>query len=157
LGSILSLIIDTRTSEDSKIGFLRDNSENKSCKTNKNEHFSKALKSIFNPEFLGRIDEIIVFNELSESDVLIICKNMLEKVKSDAESLGIKLTFDPNVARQIAKADYNSEYGARPLRRIIEPKIVDVLSDKIIADELNFGNSIHIKFSKTGFTFQKNK
>ncbi|MDR2560080.1 MAG: AAA family ATPase [Oscillospiraceae bacterium] len=132
-------------------------------KTNNVEEYTrdkieKALKLEFRPEFLNRIDEIIMFNKLIEKDVNQICKIMLKKIKSKAQRIGIKIDFDKTAITELVKLGYSENYGARELRRTISRQVEDLLADKIILGELSAGDNIHLLFdSKNGFAAVKKK
>jgi ATP-dependent Clp protease ATP-binding subunit ClpC len=114
-----------------------------------------ALKSAFRPEFLNRIDEIVTFNRLSEKHMPQICKIMLKKVKSRALKINIKVNFDKSAVAQLAREGYDSEYGARALRRVISTKIEDMLADKVLAGKLSAGDDIRVVFNKNRFAAEK--
>lgn len=92
----------------------------------------KALKDRFSPELINRIDNVVVFNRLSEANLESICGKMLAAVSERAGQRGIELTFEPEVAKRICGSTDCSEMGARPLRRRITVEIEDMLSGKII-------------------------
>jgi ATP-dependent Clp protease ATP-binding subunit ClpC len=139
-----------------KIGFSTEKThhDNSNARTT---HFFQTLKKAFKPEFLGRLDGIIVFNELNEKEILTICTNILKQITLTADKLGIKLTFDNTAIKAIAKTGLDPEYGARPLRQVISKQITDVLSDKILADEIKHGDSICVKYNDKDFIFCKKK
>jgi ATP-dependent Clp protease ATP-binding subunit ClpC len=139
----------------SKIGFAADNNAERVKEAEK--HMVSTLKTTFRPEFLGRIDDVIIFNKLSEREVLTVCKNMLKTVIFRAKILGIKLDFDKTSIAELVKLGYNEEYGVRPLRRVISGKIEDVLADRVLSGELNPGDDIQVKFGKKGFVIAKKR
>ena len=83
------------------------------------EAFHEAMKSTFSPEFINRLDDVIVFNTLTEKDCRRIARLQLEEVARYLVDTGVKLTWSPRVERLIAADGYSDEYGARELRRII--------------------------------------
>ena len=92
----------------------------------------RALKAIFRPEFLNRIDEIVVFDELSKGELTNILEIMLSELSEMLENKGIKLSVDENVKSFLVEEALKERLGARPLRRLIGRKIEDKLSDIII-------------------------
>ncbi len=98
-----------------------------------NKRFEKGIisevKKCFSPELVNRIDDIIVFNKLSRETVGKICDKMLEKTFLRAEKIGIKLDVSESVKKILVKQCYDSKYGARPVRRIIQQEIEDKLSE----------------------------
>ena len=99
------------------------------------------LKHTFRPEFLNRIDDIIVFNRLTEDDIRNIAKNLLKVLEKRLSHIEITVKFDENIIDFVAKAGYDKIYGARPLKRAIQSKIEDVLSEKILEKTLEKGKS----------------
>lgn len=99
------------------------------------------LKHTFRPEFLNRIDDIIVFNRLTEDDIRNIAKNLLKILEKRLSDIEITVKFDENIIDFVAKAGYDKIYGARPLKRTIQSKIEDVLSEKILEKTLEKGKS----------------
>ena len=94
------------------------------------------LKRAFRPEFLNRVDEIIVFNQLTKPEIHEIAKRMLEQAKARLGGLEIGVTFSEELIDMVADAGFDPVYGARPLRRAIQTKIEDPLSEKILSGEL---------------------
>jgi ATP-dependent Clp protease ATP-binding subunit ClpC len=92
-------------------------------------------KRVFKPEFINRLDEIIVFHPLSTVEINAIAGLMLDKVAQRLKEQNIYLTYDDDVKTYLAKEGYDPKYGARPLRRAIQRKLEDALSDTIIAGE----------------------
>ena len=103
-----------------------------------------ALKLEFNPEFLNRLDEIIVFNRLSYEGIQKICLNMLNELKETASNIGIELSFDGDSVDYICKKSFDKIYGARPLRRTIMNLIENPLSKMILDSKISKGNSVKI-------------
>ena len=102
----------------------------------------KALKQIFRPEFLNRIDEIIVFDELSSADLLKICDLFLAELIKGLEEKGIRLSVTDSAKARICKDGYSSQYGARPMRRYIERNIEDALARMFICGEIASGSNL---------------
>ena len=102
------------------------------------------LKKIFRPEFLNRVDEIIVFNKLKREDIENIAKIMLDEVKKRLEKNKINVVFDKSIIEYICKVGYDENYGARPLRRCIQTKIEDRFADEILNGNLKNGDNIKV-------------
>ncbi len=113
------------------------------------------LKSYFRPEFLNRIDEIIVFHALTQSQVEEIVKLLLEKTKRLLHSQGVKLEVSPQAIAALAKQGFDPTFGARPLRRVIQKEIENVISEKLIKGEFHKGDTIYIDYQKEKYTFKK--
>ena len=95
-----------------------------------------ALKESFRPEFLNRVDEIIVFNELTKSELLQIIDLMLNEIKTELEEKNIHITFSEDVKEYILEKGYESKYGARPLRRAIQKYVENELAECLLKNEL---------------------
>ena len=109
-----------------------DNSPQEGGNADIKESVLAELKSAFRPEFLNRVDDIIVFNKLSRTEIRDIAKNMLADLSKRLDNLGIKITFTDSVLDRIADNGFDPIYGARPLRRYIQTEVEDVLSEKIL-------------------------
>ncbi len=94
------------------------------------------LKKDFRPEFLNRIDEIVIFRQLTEKDILKIAKNMLKEVTLRLKNLPITVEFAESVCEAVSKAGFDKVYGARPLRRAIQTEIEDLVAAKILSGEI---------------------
>ncbi len=101
-----------------------------------------SLKETFKPEFLNRVDEVIVFNRLEPDDIEKITELMLSKVAARIETLGIKIEFSPEVTAYIAKKGYDSVYGARPLRRVISKEIEDSFAAAMLDGRIKKGMTV---------------
>lgn len=97
------------------------------------------LKNTFRPEFLNRVDDIIVFNRLNEDDIRQIAKNLLQNLEKRMGAIEITMSFEDSVTDFVAGAGFDKVYGARPLKRTIQTKIEDVLSEKILEGEIEKG------------------
>ena len=106
------------------------------------EEVMKELKNLFRPEFLNRVDDIIVFHKLSLDDVSEIARKMLEGLSERTKGLGIELDFDDSAVKKIAELGYDESYGARPLRREISGRVEDKLSEKILEGSIKKGSKV---------------
>ncbi|WP_185852819.1 ATP-dependent Clp protease ATP-binding subunit [Blattabacterium cuenoti] len=107
-----------------------------------------ALKRTFSPEFLNRIDDIILFNSLKPEDISKITHLELEKINTHISNLGYQLILLPEVKNFIEKKGFDKEYGARPLKRVIEKFIKNPISECIISETLKKGNQITLKINE---------
>ena len=90
------------------------------------------LKKEFRPEFLNRLDDIIVFHKLNKDEILQIAKNLLTNLKNRIKEININVEFDESVAVAVSDAGYDAVYGARPLKRAIQTNVEDMISEKIL-------------------------
>jgi len=109
----------------------------------------KALKKKFKPEFLNRIDEIIVFNSLKEEDIHKIIYNEIDKLKERVLEMGYNFKINKSAIEFVAKNGYDEAYGARPLNRAIQRYIEDPMADEILNGNFKEGETINITFDKT--------
>ncbi len=106
------------------------------------ENVMSDLKKAFRPEFLNRVDEIIVFKKLTEEEIKKITALMLGSVKKRMFSLGIDIEFDDKLISLIAKEGYDPSYGARPLRRAIQTDVEDFIAEKMLEGKIEKGTSV---------------
>lgn len=111
------------------------------------------LKKTFKPEFLNRLDDIIVFNQLEQSDIEEIAKRMLKLLQKRTHDLGIELDFTDAAISELAKEGFDKTYGARPLRRAIQSKIEDKLSELILDKTISEGSKCTVDFADGEFQF----
>ncbi len=104
----------------------------------------RALKQIFRPEFLNRVDEVIIFKELKKDELIKIVSLMLEELSEGLKEKEIELFVDDAAKEVILNKSYKKEYGARPMRRYIERHIEDALAQKIISNELLSGQNVYV-------------
>lgn len=120
-------------------------------KNDENEYRDRAkdvLREIFKPEFLNRLDEIITFHSLSQKDMEHIVEIQLEKVRERIATRGLMLKIAPEVKKIIARQGFNPEYGARPVKRLIQKMIIDELADKMIQGNIRHGKIISVIVKK---------
>ncbi len=115
----------------------------------------EELKRTFKPEFLNRIDDIIVFSKLSKDEIGEIASKMLDLLKTRLADMGIAAEFTQGAVDAIADAGFDAVYGARPLRRAIQNKIEDALSEQILEGKIKSGDSISCDYADGRFVFEK--
>jgi ATPases with chaperone activity, ATP-binding subunit len=111
------------------------------------EKVREALKQSFKPEFLNRIDEIVIFNALKRANIEKIVDLQVEILKHKLEERGIKVQVDAGAKKYIVENGFDPDFGARPIRRLIQKAIIDQLADKIIKGEIRDGAKVKIGFS----------
>ena len=104
-----------------------------------------SLKTHFRPEFLNRIDEVVVFESLKKDDIQSIVKLQLKKVEKRLEEKAISLEYDDSALKLLVKKGYDPVYGARPLKRVIQKEVLDGLSKMIISKEAKEGATVSLK------------
>ncbi len=135
------------------LGFANENNKESDFEQIK-EKVMGELKNMFRPEFLNRVDDIIVFTKLSEKDIESIARKMLDNLKNRLKSIDIEISFTDEAVKEIAKQGYDEDYGARPLRRAIRSKIEDVLSEKILEGKVDKQKAITCDYKDNSFVFE---
>jgi ATP-dependent Clp protease ATP-binding subunit ClpC len=102
----------------------------------------ESLKRVFRPEFINRVDAVIVFRALSKEDIKQIVQLELSKVSARLEEHEIVINTTPAALELLAEQGYDPEMGARPLKRVIQQKVEDALSDALLAGEFEDGDTI---------------
>jgi ATP-dependent Clp protease ATP-binding subunit ClpB len=116
-----------------------------------------SLKEYFRPEFLNRLDEIILFNILSPETVHSIVRMQIEIVAKRLEEKHIALSLSESAVEKLAKEGYNPQYGARPLKRLIQTKILTAIANMMVSRGIMDGGSVHIEVKDDEFTFDVRK
>ena len=122
------------------MGFARANDEHE--KKVVRDEAMKALKDALRPEFLNRVDDIIVFSELTREDIDSIAGIMIQQVSQRLTERGIELEMTDEAVHYLAENGYDRQYGARPLRRTIQRIVEDALSEQILAGEIRLGDKV---------------
>ena len=117
----------------------------------------KALKRAFAPEFLNRIDDVIVFNQLTREDIHKIIDVSLKDVIRRIETLGYEVELTDEAKDLLAEKGYSPDFGARPLQRVIQKVIEDKLAEKILSGELHLGDKITVSKNSDGEIVLENK
>ena len=120
------------------------------------EGVMEEVKHIFKPEFINRIDEILVFHMLSKEDIYKIAANMLTGFKKRVKKqMDIRLQYGKAVVDHVADKGFDKDYGARPLRRTIQKEIEDQLAEKIVSGEVRIGDDVRVSIKKNAVCVQK--
>jgi ATP-dependent Clp protease ATP-binding subunit ClpC len=106
----------------------------------------EVLRQHFRPEFLNRIDEIIIFHALDRDQIQDIVRLQLEQVRRAAEGQGIQLSFDDSLVQHLAEEGYQPEYGARELRRQIRQKVETKLASEMLRGTIREGDSVTLRY-----------
>ena len=142
----------------SKLGFASEDKEKDAAKSENEKIREKVMEEVkraFKPEFLNRIDEIIVFRRLVEEDIEKIAKLMLDSLKKRLEANEITAEFSDEAVALISKKGFDPVYGARPLRRAIQSNIEDMLSEEIIDGNVKAGDKITVGVKDDKFVVEK--
>lgn len=121
------------------------------------EKVMSSLKDYFRPEFLNRLDDIIIFDILSEASIREIVDIQVSLVKDRLTAKEIKLEMSPEVYTFLGKEGYNPQYGARPLKRVIQNKILNPIASLMISKGVMKGGTITVGVKNEEFTFDVKK
>ncbi len=118
------------------------------------EDVLEEVKKIFKPEFINRIDEMLVFHTLSQENIQEIVKIMIAALNKRLEAqMGITLDVSKEAVEYLAKSGFDKDYGARPIRRSIQTKIEDELADRVLSGEIRMGEKVAVGFEDEKITF----
>jgi ATP-dependent Clp protease ATP-binding subunit ClpC len=136
------------------VGFSTSSSETQKYEVKKTM-IQKSLKQQFNPEFLNRIDDIVLFNSLNEETLRKIIDIEIGKLNSRLIDKNYEVTFDKTVIDKIFELNTQEEYGARPLKRIIQNLCEDFLSEEILKGNIVENRPIILKYKNEKLTIVK--
>lgn len=139
--------------EPKKLGFMSQNDEKKDYERMKSG-VMEEVKRLFKPEFLNRIDEIMVFHPLQKPEIKKIVNILLKKLEKRCdEQLGIKLRITESVKDYLAESGFDSKYGARPLRRAIQNKVEDPMANEILEGRIKKGDVVRVQLHQKEIRF----
>jgi len=121
----------------------------------RNRRVMEALRNHFRPEFLNRVDEIIIFDRLTEDELTKIVEIQLARVLKRLQQQGLKLTLNDSAKHLLAKEGYDPVYGARPLKRVIQRLLLDPLSLAVLEGKFAPGDTIEAEAKGEEVEFKK--
>ena len=113
------------------------------------------LKTTFPPEFINRLDEIVIFKPLTIESIYAITRSLTENLKRKTSAIGIELTFTDECIRFISEKGYSKSYGARELRRTLTQLAEDTLAEKILSGEIKAGDAVTATLEDGRIVFKK--
>ena len=147
------------TAADTPLGF---DGSGEAAKRTEEERFARIkdavmaeLRQTFRPEFLNRIDEIIVFHQLTEENIRSIARRMLDTIGSRMAAQGITLQADDDAVAALAKDGFDPRYGARPLRRTLQTEVEDVVAEQMLDGKLQSGDTAHVRLKDNKVVIEK--
>ncbi len=152
---IMTSNIGARLLTEKRISFGFGDQIEESDNTDVKEKVLNELKGSFRPEFINRVDDIIVFSKLKKEEIKQIARNMLSSLNDRLNSLQISVEFSENALNRLSDIGFDPIYGARPLRRVIATKIEDALSEKILDGSIVNNDKVVCDFSDDEFVFNK--
>ena len=139
----------------SRLGFSVSNDESKDKYEHLKDTVMEEMKKAFRPEFLNRIDDIIVFSHLSKPEIREIVDLMFKDLVKRIQSHDFTIEVSDEVKDYLADEGYSEAYGARPLRRVIQKKIEDTLAEEILNGKYKAGDVISAKLEDKKIIFEK--
>jgi len=139
----------------SSLGF--NNKEELVQRESMREKIFDTLRDSFRPEFLNRIDEIVVFTSLNKDDIKEITRRQVKKSEKMLKDQGISLVINEKAIEYLVDHGYNDEYGARPLRRLIQKELDNVFSDLLIKGDLVSGDLLSVLANSSGLVINVSK
>jgi ATP-dependent Clp protease ATP-binding subunit ClpA len=141
-----------------KIGFvLKTESTEKDNYDEVKNKVMTSLKDYFRPEFLNRVDDIILFDILSKESIESIVRIQIDSVVERLRSKDVNLVVSADVMSYLAKEGYNPHYGARPLKRLIQNKILTPVASLMISQGVTKGGTVNVGIKNGEFTFDVKK
>jgi ATP-dependent Clp protease ATP-binding subunit ClpB len=137
----------------SRIGFSAEGAESSAEEGDYKEKVMEALKTSFRPEFLNRIDDVVIFNPLRKADIQKIVDIQIRLIEKRLHERHIKLEIEPAARAYLNKEGFSAEFGARPLKRLMQKVILDKLADKIIRGEFKDGGKVKVNFKADSLVF----
>jgi ATP-dependent Clp protease ATP-binding subunit ClpC len=149
--SNLGTAVDTRAS----FGFTPERTKTDSERQQMVRNAERALQGFFRPEFLNRVDDIIIFEPLTERELRPIVDIMIKEVGERLRDRSITLELTYAAKEELVREGYDRVYGARPLRRTVERRVENPLSRRILASEFKDGDHVRVDFREDSFVFEK--
>ena len=143
---IMTSNISSSVSADSKLSEMK-----------KQEQIMKDLRKYFRPEFLNRIDEVVLFNSLSEDHIAEVVNIQVQEVEKRLEEKNIQLELDKKAVKYLARRGFDPDYGARPLKRVIQRELLNPLANRIISGELKEGTKVKVTANDLNLELQQLK
>ncbi|NLY09932.1 MAG: ATP-dependent Clp protease ATP-binding subunit [Tissierellia bacterium] len=145
----------TRIGKQNALGFAVSVDEEKEEHESMTSIIFEELKKAFRPEFINRLDEVVVFRRLDEKDIVRIVKLMGEELVSRMKNLEYLLRFTPRALKALGEEGFDQEYGARPLERTLRKLVEDPLAEKILSGDVKKNEPVTIDFKRKKIVFEK--
>ena len=127
-----------------KAGALEDERENEDIK----DEILSEIKHVFRPEFLNRIDDVIVFRQLNDQDMQAVVSLLVDELAERCADMNIRIQVEDTVKQYLVKKHVNIEYGARPLRRAVQSELEDTIAEEILKGEIKPGDDVDIRMKE---------
>jgi len=152
---VMTSNLGTSAEKRGSFGFVTSRAQSESERDKLRSGIEEALKQHFRPEFLNRVDEIIIFEPLTEKELAQIVELMLKEVQERLAERKVTLEATPAAKEALVKEGYDPVYGARPLRRAVQRRVENALSSRILAGEFGEGDTAVVDYSDGEYAFSK--
>ena len=145
------------TDKQKSLGFSQNDSQEAAAEADfekTKELVMGELKALFRPEFLNRVDDIIVFHKLTKNDTQQIARKMLSTLEQKLKDMDIQMSFTDAAIEAVADKGYDPTYGARPLRRVIQNVVEDPISEKMLEGAVTANKTYRCDYAEGKFTFE---
>lgn len=142
------------TDKQKSLGFTPDDESKTEEQKDIKQLVMGELKNVFRPEFLNRVDDIIVFNKLKQDEIKQIASKMLDTLAKRLEKMNINISFTDSAVTAVADKGFDENYGARPLRRAIQSEIEDALSEQMLEGKIKENSTVVCDCKDGKFTFE---
>ena len=139
------------------LGFSAKKNEEEKEYDRMKEIVNSELKIMFKPEFLNRVDDIIVFSKLDEKDILKITELLLEKLKKRLKNMGLNIGYSNKIVKKLSDMGFDKAYGARPLERIIKSELENKIADEILKNQILSDEKLFLDVKKGNIVLEKVK
>jgi ATP-dependent Clp protease ATP-binding subunit ClpC len=155
--SIIIMTSNLGTSSENKgrFGFVTNRAQDDGQREVRQEQLERALREAFRPEFLNRIDEIIIFEPLTETELARIVEIMVKEVRERLTDRNVSFEVTEAAKSELVKEGFDRVYGARPLRRTVTRRIENPLAKRILAGDFSDGDVVRVDYNGEEFTFEK--
>ncbi|MBI5284121.1 MAG: AAA family ATPase, partial [Chloroflexi bacterium] len=152
---IMTSNLGTSSETKGRFGFVTSRAADDGQREQRQEQIEKAVREAFRPEFLNRIDEIIVFEPLTEKELAQIIELMLNEVRKRLVDRKVDFRVTDAAKAELVKEGFDRQYGARPLRRTVQRRIENPLAKEILAGRFAEGDIVEVDFAESEFRFGK--
>jgi len=155
---IMTSNLGTSSEAKGTFGFVTARAKTEGEREQQRKTIEDALRRFFRPEFLNRVDEVIIFEPLGEKELDTICELLIKEVEERLSDRQVTIEVTEAARRALVSEGYDPTYGARPLRRVVEKQVENALARRILSGEFEDGEHIVVDFAKEeGYTFSKAK
>ena len=155
--TVIIMTSNLGTSSETKgtFGFVTDRARSKGDREKLRSSVEDALRRFFRPEFLNRVDEVIIFEPLSQEELADIVELMLAEVEERLSDRNVSIEVTAAAKKALVEEGYDPAFGARPLRRVVERQIENALAKRILSGEFEDGQAIIVDFKDDAYDFEK--